>query len=428
MTLSEEDFSRLKENPSFIIEKRIECIRTGPGKFKAICPFHQNDKDPSLRIDDNRRKWKCFGCDAQGDAIDFVKHFEDITNWEAIKIVAKEQGVEIKMDSKPSKYDKHYKVLELAKEHFSSFINDKYAQIYLKKRDIQQKSVDHFHIGYAPHESQGGHFLFASKLFQLEDGEQLLKIAEELGLVFINRNGKYNDMFRGRIMWPIYNNRKKLVGFSGRRISDKDENVPKYLNSKDSVLFKKHELLLSDRTGKINFVVEGNVDVTRSWQNGVSNIGATLSSELNDCHAEFIKRNSDSCTLIGDCDRAGKKFVYKGTCVLVKHKVIPYIGFFKDDPGVASKEDWSRLKTRHGLSWIAAMSKKDTPEDRVNAIRNFTELLGCIDDQNMLIEYIRTICLELHVHPKQILHSLGKIDTIPMKEVVDYWIRGFKDE
>ena len=116
MTLSRQDFDRLKENTSTIIEKRIECTRTGPGKFKAICPFHEGDKDPSLRIDDNRQRWKCFGCDAQGDTIDFVEKFENITRWEAIKMVAKEQGVEIKTDSKPSRWTKHFKVLEIAKE------------------------------------------------------------------------------------------------------------------------------------------------------------------------------------------------------------------------------------------------------------------------------------------------------------------------
>ena len=293
---------------------------TKAGKnFKGCCPFH-NEKTPSFFVSPERDSYYCFGCGAKGDIFSFVEHFEGVDFVGALKLLADRAGVELDTrtfdDTNPNK--RLLAACEEACQFFEAeFAKSDEAKKYLSDRKIEDRTITAFRIGFAPHGWRNLHDHLLKKGFSLDemkkaglvkakaDADETRTHAEKEASV-----GHY-DVFRARVMFPIFDASGRTVAFSGR-ILIKDDNAPKYINSPETPLFKKSETLYGlDRAKgsmrKYDFavLVEGPVDLIMSHQAGFTNTVAVMGTAFTDRHVEKLMRFTNNLLVALDADDAG---------------------------------------------------------------------------------------------------------------------------
>ncbi len=293
-----------------VIQERIPLTRAGKN-FKALCPFHK-EKTPSFIVSPERQTWHCFGaCNTGGDVFSFVMKYDNLEFYEALKMLAEKAGVELKKISPASQ--KEFGVLfeiNLAAKNF--FVNQlslsKEAGDYLSSRNLKKETIEEFEIGFAPLESEALTLHLINLGFEASD-------IEKAGLIFKGERGTYTDRFRGRIMFPLYNNFGKVVGFSGRILPQWDDGkAGKYINTSETNIFNKSRILYGFHKAKPfikkeneSFLVEGQMDFLALWQEGIKNAVAVSGTALTLEHLKTLKRISDKLIIGFDNDEAGKK-------------------------------------------------------------------------------------------------------------------------
>ena len=289
-----------------VIDKRITLKKAG-ANYSACCPFHQ-EKTPSFTVSPSKQFYHCFGCGEHGSAISFLIEYEGLTFIDAINELAKSIGLKVPNDT-PQKIEKSNEFLYLEEviKTASIFYQKKLRESpkaisYLKSRGLTGEIAREFSIGYAPEGWQNLKIAFK----QYED-EVLIKA----GLVVKNDKGKYYDRFRHRIMFPIYSDKGKIIGFGGRVVDPED--TPKYYNSPETPLFQKsYELygLLASRKSirekSYVLVVEGYMDVIGLAQKGIKNVVATLGTATTAFHIKKLLRYTDEIIFCFDEDNAGR--------------------------------------------------------------------------------------------------------------------------
>jgi DNA primase len=280
--------------------------------FKARCPFH-NEKTPSFVISPSRQSYYCFGCGAKGDMFTFIQEVEGIDFREALKLLADKAGVELKESSRENKIEKTEKeqllsILEEATSFFEKeLVNDKAALDYLKGRNISAASIKEWRIGYAVNDWR----VLYSHLTSLGYKKELIVKAGLAKYAEGRPDKDPYDVFRGRIIFPLFDHAGKVVAFSGRALLA--DTVPKYLNSPETVLFSKSELLYGLDKAKEDIrrkdyavLVEGQIDLVLSHQSGVKNVVASSGTAFTPTHFERLRRLSKRIVLAFDGDKAGQ--------------------------------------------------------------------------------------------------------------------------
>lgn len=278
--------------------------------FKARCPFH-NEKSPSFFVSPQRQNFYCFGCGAKGDIFTFVEDVEGLDFRGALKLLAEKAGVEIGYSEGATKAekDKLLSVVEEATKFFEKELSENnIAHSYIVSRGISDESIRIWRIGYAPAEWRS---LYDHLQGLGYDKEIILKA----GLAKISdaslSKGPY-DVFRDRIIFPLADPNGRIIAFSGRALSKETE--PKYLNSPDTPLFTKSEVLYGldkakDDIRKKDYavLVEGQIDLVLSHQTGVGNTVASSGTAFTQAHLERLKRFSSRIIIAFDGDSAGEK-------------------------------------------------------------------------------------------------------------------------
>ncbi len=274
--------------------------------FKANCPFHQ-EKSASFMVSPERQIWHCFGCQKGGDVYKFLMEKEGLEFKDALEILAQKAGVELKKTG--SKKDDLRNVLYEANQKAAQFYNylltehklGKKPLEYLKNRGLTDETIKQFNLGYAP---QNWEILVS---FLRKRGFDM-KVLLDSGLAVASKQGGY-DRFRGRIMFPLSDVRNRVLGFSGRVLGDE---LPKYINTPQTVIFDKGHFLLGLHLSKGSIkekneaiIVEGEMDFLMSFQSGVKNIVASKGTALTDAQVEEIKKYAPTILLCFDTDIAG---------------------------------------------------------------------------------------------------------------------------
>lgn len=294
---------------------------SGQNQF-GLCPFHSEDT-PSFSVSVNKQIYYCFGCHKGGNVVNFIMDVEHLTYVEALKFLAEKSGVTI-----PESNDVNYRreeefrkrikavLLEAARYYYASFKSPKGepARAYLKKRQITPAIATQFGLGYAPDEWSGLYNYLVSKKFSQEE------IAKS-GL-FVTKNGNTFDLFRGRLMFPIFNAMGELIAFGGRIIGD---GLPKYVNSPESPVYSKQRNLYGLNFAKKSkmkqiIVVEGYMDVISMHQAGVTNAVASLGTALTERQLDLLERYCEEVVLFYDSDRAGQNAAIRGLKMLLDRK------------------------------------------------------------------------------------------------------------
>jgi DNA primase len=324
-----------------VIGERIDLKRSG-SNYKARCPFH-DEKTPSFMVSQAKQIYKCFGCGASGDSIKFVMSYENLSYPDAIRHLASRHGIEIVEEYSDRTYDKSeddkkelFRILnkyacDFFHENLIKEINTDTSEVaqYLKKRKLSRDLVEKFKLGFAPDQ---WNLLKEEKRFSGQSEEILI----EAGLRKKNEKGNVYDQFRSRLMFPIFDAMGNVAAFSGRSLSD--EVQPKYLNSPETPVYKKNEVLYglfqamdTVRKTKEIILVEGNIDIITMHKFGFTNTVAICGTSFTENHARLIKRNADKITILLDGDEAGKKSALKTAEILAETGMVPGIVLLPGD-------------------------------------------------------------------------------------------------
>ena len=305
--ISQETIDEIRKSVDIveIIKEYIPLTPKGKNYF-GVCPFHQ-DHSPSMSVSQSRQMYKCFSCGAAGNVFKFVSDFENISFYEAIVKVGQKVGISLNISEyKPKdQFDSEYQTMQLATAYFVNNLNTEDgipAKKYLQERGLNEEIVKEFDIGLSLSNASLYQFMQKKKI----DSKQL----ENLGL--INRNGlNFTDVFQNRIMFPIHNIDGKVVGFTGR-IIDADKS-PKYLNSRETIIFKKGNILFNYHRAKQQIhlakkviIVEGNMDAIRMYCSGLKNTIALMGTSLTKEQVNFIQKLHSPVILMFDNDNAGE--------------------------------------------------------------------------------------------------------------------------
>ena len=302
------------------ISRYVSLQRAGR-LYKGLCPFH-SERSPSFMVYPETQSYYCFGCGAGGDVIKFTMEMNSLSYIEAIRYLAQQCGMPMtdEDDGQAKLKSRILQMNKLAARFFYDTLNSdrgRNARKYLRDRQLSDKTIVNFGLGYAPAEWQGLTNYLRSKGFT--DDEMVSGY-----LAARNKNGNLYDIFRDRVMFPIIDLRGNVIAFGGRRMGD--EGGPKYLNSGDTPVFKKSNglfaLNLAKKAGKDTFILaEGYMDVIAMHQAGFNNAVATLGTALTQQQARLIGDYAKKVIISYDSDEAGQKATRRAMEIFEKEDV-----------------------------------------------------------------------------------------------------------
>ncbi|PIS43000.1 MAG: DNA primase [Candidatus Kerfeldbacteria bacterium CG08_land_8_20_14_0_20_40_16] len=299
-----------------VLQEYIQLRKSG-ANFKALCPFH-NEKTPSFMVSPEKQIWHCFGCSEGGDIFGFVMKIEGVEFPEALRILAKKAGVELRRED-PTLQNKKTRLLDICKltaAYYHKVLLEspkaEFVREYLKSRQIDSDTTEQFKLGYSP-DSWDLLFEFLKKKGYSEEEIFLA------GLTVKKEKGTgYYDRFRNRLMFPINDIHGNAVGFGGRTLK-KDEQGAKYINSPETLVYNKSHILYgldqaksSIRKEDAVIVVEGYTDCISAHQAGIRNVVASSGTALTEGHLKLIKRYTSNIIVAFDRDVAGAEAAKRG--------------------------------------------------------------------------------------------------------------------
>ncbi len=343
-----------------VINARVPLKRKGK-EYTACCPFH-NEKTPSFTVSENKQFFYCFGCHAKGNVIGFLMDYEHLSYIDAIESLAADQHLDVPHEknsfASQNKQDKQpfYDILKQASELFQLQLKSSERAInYLKERGLSGDIAKQFKIGYAP---DGWDFLI-KHLGQSTDN---LNSLSKTGLIVNKENNKTYDRFRDRIIFPITDQRGRIIGFGGR-ILDKGE--PKYLNSPENTVFHKgfelyglYETKKALRKIDRIIVVEGYMDVVALAQQGINYAVASLGTATTIEQIQKTLRTTHEIIFCYDGDNAGKKAAWRAlenTLSVIRDGMVAKFLFLPE------KEDPDTMVRKEGKEAFELRIKNSTP-------------------------------------------------------------------
>jgi DNA primase len=287
----------------------------------ACCPFHQ-ERTPSFAVSPSKGFYKCFGCDAAGDAIAFVKAIEGISFVEAVKHLAQKYGIPIQETEDEQKdiaaqheKDSLYILMKLAQDYYQEILwkspeGQRIGYTYLREREITDEFMHQFGLGYSLDSWQGFHTYAQQQGYSDE-------LLEKAGLIVHNQEKLY-DRFRGRIIFPIHNLSGKVIAFAARILGPAN-NQPKYVNSPETPIYHKSDVLYGIYQAKQKikqadhcYLVEGYTDVIALHMAGIENVVASSGTALTEGQIQLISRFTRHITVLFDGDTAGIQAALRG--------------------------------------------------------------------------------------------------------------------
>jgi len=399
---SDDIIQRVKDATDIVsvIGEYVQLKKAG-SSYKGLCPFH-SEKSPSFMVSPSRNSFHCFGCGKGGNVITFIMEKESMPFQEALRLLAGKAGVDLpkpQESQRDQEADRVREKMQALNEFAGKFFQERLlsaegqaARDYFKGRGFVKEDALKYLIGFAP---QGWDFLKNAAQKAGFSQEELLAAGL---LVHNEEKNTYYDKFRNRLIFPVRNNYDKIIAFGGRTLSD--ESGPKYLNSPETLLFKKSECLyLLDmareaiRQRGYVLVVEGYFDALALHHFGFENSVATLGTALTSQHGRVLARYTKEVVFSYDADTAGQAAVLRGFEPLIQAGLNIRVLVMPDakDPDEYlkkhPKEDFEGLlqKAPDFFRWWAQSLKKKfqgTPvEERLRALQGFAPMILQIPDE-----------------------------------------------
>lgn len=302
-----------------IVEQYVTLDRKSSANYFGLCPFHREDT-PSFSVSPSKQIFYCFGCHKGGNVINFIKEIEHVSYPQALQILAEKAGIALPEPDdegwrRRSELSKrlHEAMLEAARWFYMQLIGNigKPAQDYLRRREISPATAKKFGLGFAPDNWDALLKHLQSKGFTTEE-------IEASGLFKKTKQGNLIDLFRGRLMFPIFDVLGKVVAFGGRVL---DDSLPKYINSPETPIYTKGRhlyglnLAKASRTDNL-IIVEGYLDVIAMHQAGIDQAVAALGTALTEQQAILLRKYTEKIIIGFDADAAGQKAALRGLEIL----------------------------------------------------------------------------------------------------------------
>ena len=409
-----------------LISGYIPLKRAGRN-FRACCPFH-HEKTPSFMVSPERQIYHCFGCQAGGNAFNFLIQYERLEFREAVEMLAKKVGVELPTDSTQDNPSASlatgvYKVNELAVTYFQNLLNSPsgdFARGYLAKRGLNPETIKLFSLGFSSEKWDG-------LINFLRQKNVNLSFIEKAGLALTKSGGGYYDRFRNRIIFPIFDVRGRPIAFGGRVT---DEGMPKYMNSPETACYVKgrnlYGLNLSKdaiRQANQAVVVEGYLDFIIPYQSGIRNIVASLGTALTSDQIRLLRRYAENVVMVYDPDEAGQLATLRSLDMFIEEGVNVRVASLPEgfDPDTFVRKNGPEafnnlinsaltlfdyklkvLKGRHDVS--GAEGKAKVCSEMLPTINRFKDAV-------LKSEYLKKLSEELHVKEEALFEELKKVKT-----------------
>ena len=404
-----------------IISSYLPLTKKGKNYF-GVCPFH-DDHSPSMSVSEEKQIFTCFSCGATGNVFKFLQDYDNISFLEAVKKCADISGISFSYGTE-KKNNKNQDLLDMYLFASKLYQNNLYSSLgkeareYLKNRKLDDEIIKEFQIGLALNEPS----ILTDALKKKYDDDKLLKS----GLI---SEGEYNlyDTYRARIMFPLYDLSGNIVGYNGRIYNNNNKSDSKYINSKETAIFKKGELLFNyhrakehARVYKFVIIVEGQIDAIRCHQAGYKNVVASLGTAITKEHAMLLRKLSNNIVLCFDGDKAGEKATNSAIEELAKLGIEPKIVRLPNnlDPDEYilknGKDSFSELINNplNIMEYKERLLKRDIDLNNTKDLADYTNLmikeLSKIEDEVLREISINKLALETKLDVKFIKSKLEK--------------------
>ena len=405
----------------------------------TLCPFH-NEKTPSFHVSPGKGIYKCFGCGKAGNAVNFIMEHEHYTYPEALKYLAKKYNIEIEeTEQSPEdiqladERESLYNLLTFAQKYFSEILlNNKEGKAigksYFEERGFSQQTISKFQLGYcldkweefSRHATESGY-----------KSEYLVKS----GLCSARSNandgtsGSMYDTLRGRVIFPIHNLSGRVIGFGGRILSN-DKTKPKYINSPETEIYHKSDVLYGIWFAKNAIIkkdncclVEGYTDVISLHQSGIENVVASSGTSLTTGQIKLIKRYTSNITILYDGDAAGIKASFRGIDMILQEGLNVRVVLFPDgeDPDSFARKnrpqeliDFISNNSSDFISFKTGLLLKETGDDPVkksSLIKEILNSISLIPDVITRTEYIKECGRLMSISEQTLINELNRLLT-----------------
>ncbi len=415
-----------------VVRDYVTLQRSG-SNYKALCPFH-NERTPSFSINPKKNFCYCFSCKKGGSPVNFLMQKEGFTYEEALRNLAKRYGIQIEereLTAEEREKRAAREAILIANEWAMKKMEDDLFNTeegrnvglqYFRHRGITDEAIKAFHLGYA-----------------LEKGNQLAKAARSAGfnlehlrvtglLSYSEDRKQYYDQLRGRVIFPFISQSRQVVGFGGRTL--KKDDVRKYINSTDSIVYQKKHLLygISQAREAIikedkSFLVEGYMDVIGMWQSGLRNVVASSGTALTEGQIMLLKRYSNKITLIYDGDAAGIKASVRGIEMLLEKGMMTKVLLLPDghDPDSFAREhtpeEFRAYVAEHETDIVTYLAKALLGEGTPDAVRlgdvvrQIVSIIAKIPDRIQRDIYVKEVARVMDMPIETIAEVTGQART-----------------
>ncbi len=400
--------------------------------LKGNCPFHQ-EKTPSFVVNPNKNIFKCFGCGVGGDSVTFIMEHEKFSFPEALRYLANKYHIEIE-ETQTSTEDKQAQdekeslmiILSYAAKFYQHQLSETeegkaIGLSYFKERGFLEDTIQAFQLGYAPDSYDS---LLKDALKNGYNNELLLKT----GLIK-EKNDKAYDFFRDRVMFPIHNVSGKVIAFAGR-ILRKSENQPKYINTAETELYHKSQILYGISQAKaairkqdVCYLVEGYTDVISLYQAGIKNVVASSGTALTKEQVLLVKRFTENIVILYDGDAAGIKAALRGLDIVLEQGLNVKLVLLpdKEDPdsfvknkGVDATLEYIENQQQDFILFKASQGIKEIDHDPIKktaVIRDIVESIAKVNDGIKRQVYIKHCSDIVEVSEAVLVNEVNKIRT-----------------
>lgn len=413
-----------------VISDFVSLKKSGQN-YKALSPF-SNEKTPSFFVVPGKGIFKDFSSGKGGDAVTFVMEHEGMSYIEAIRYLAKKYGVEIVEDRQSEQYQAAqsereglYILMNFAKDFYRQALTHheegrSIGLSYFRERGFNDRTIEKFELGYALE----GWENFSKEAIAKGYNKDLL---EKTGLIVKKEDGSSYDRFRGRVIFPVHNLTGKVIAF-GARMLGKDKNQPKYINSPETEIYHKSQVLYGLFQGKNAirqqdncYLVEGYTDVISLHQANVENVVASSGTALTEDQIKLIKRFTDNVTVLFDGDAAGIKAALRGIDMILTGGMNVRVVLFPDgeDPDSYSRKvgtqefgEFLKNNTKDFVSFKADLYAKEAAGDPIRKAESIKEIvasIALIPDPVKRSVYIQETSNRLKISESVLLTEMNKL-------------------
>jgi DNA primase len=420
LRISDRSIEEVREAANIVeVASEFTALRRQGARFAGLCPYpDHSEKTPSFSVSPDRGFYYCFGCQRGGDAIKLVSELKNFSFVDAVSYLAERNGVDLEFEGvadpgaareRSSRRRAIHKALAAAAVYYHKYLlksrssEAENARNYLKSRSLEYSTIEEFRLGYAPPRGVGGFAGVAARLgFER-------KILDAAGLL----SARGGERFSGRITFPISDRRGRIVGFGARALGD---DHPKYLNSPETEIFNKRDLLygfpqVSDavRKERAALIVEGYTDVLMLYQSGIKNAVATLGTATTPAHLRTLSGYADRIYVLFDPDAAGERAIERAAATAAELRLDLRVLRLPEDPA-----DWllehppeeftELLKSavpvlEYGIRRIVERTRGADATERSRAVPEVKNLIDEIKDPVLHREALRLASEALGLDP-----------------------------